>query len=173
MGLLDQILGGIAGGALGRTPAGRSMGGGSRILMALLPVVLGMLANRQRGGTGGVGSPGTGGGLGGLGGMVAGMGGLGALIEQFTRRGYGHQAHSWVGTGPNEALPPEALNEVFGADQLSQIASQAGLSEEEARMGLSELLPEVVDGLTPEGRMPSQDELMSSIDEYERRLTGQ
>ena len=168
MGLLDQILDGLGGGAIGRSPSGRTGGGGGSVLMSLLPVVLGMLANRRGGG--GLGRA-TGSGLGGgLAGM-AGAGGLGALIEQFTQKGYGGEAKSWVSAGPNEPLAPEALADVFGADRLSEIAAQAGVSDEEARTGLSQLLPEVVDHFTPNGQMPDQEQLLSSIDDYERRMT--
>lgn len=162
MGLLDQILGGLTGGGgMGRMP-GAPAGRGSGLLMALLPVVLNMLAQRQRG-------AGSGGGLGSvLGGGMA--GGLGGLIEQFTRRGYGHQAQSWVGTGQNEPLPPQALDDVFGHDQIANIAAQAGVSEDDARVGLSELLPEVVDRLTPTGQLPEQSQLLASIDAFEQQL---
>jgi uncharacterized protein YidB (DUF937 family) len=157
MGLLDQILGGIAG--VGRSPMGRSGGGGGMggILMSLLPVVLGMLANRASG----AGQPGIG---------ASGGGGLGGLLEQFTQRGYGRQAQSWVSTGQNEAIDPDALAQVFGNDRIAQIAAQAGVSEDEARGGLAELLPNVVDHFTPDGRLPPTDQLLASIDDYERRL---
>ena len=134
-------------------------------LMALLPVVLGMLANRQGGGMGGAAS----GALGGAGG-AGGAGGLGALIEQMARSGFGQQANSWVGTGTNEPLPPDAWSNVLGQDQLAAIAQQAGLSEEQTKSGLSDLLPEVVDRLTPGGQIPATDQLLSSIDDYARRL---
>ncbi len=150
MSLLSQILGGLAGGAAGRAPMGRSGMGGSAVLMSLLPVVLGMLSNRGGGG--------------------GGMGGLGGLIEQFTRSGYGSQANSWVGTGANEALPEDAVRDVFGEDQLSQIARQAGVSTDEARSGLSELLPDLVDHFTPQGELPATDQLSSSVDDFVRRL---
>ncbi|NUZ04773.1 YidB family protein [Piscinibacter koreensis] len=180
MGLLDQIVGGLAGNALGRgsDPRGGGRGG---VLMALLPVLLGMLANRAGGASGGGGLGGLGGLLGGLGGAApgslggladgGGLGGLGGLLEQFTQRGYGRQASSWVGTGENEPIPPEAVDNVFGRDQLAQIASQAGVGEDEARSGLAELLPHVVDRMTPEGRLPGQDEFLSSIDELTRDLS--
>ena len=156
MGLLDQILGGIAG--VGRSPMGRSGGGGGMggILMSLLPVVLGMLANRASG----AGRPGSG----------SSGGGLGGLLEQFTQRGYGKQAQSWVSTGQNEAIDPDALTQVFGNDRIAQIAAQAGVSEDEARGGLAQLLPDVVDHFTPDGTLPPTDQLLASIDEYERRL---
>jgi uncharacterized protein YidB (DUF937 family) len=163
MGLLDQILGGLAGNVAGRSPmAGQSSGGGmSNALVALLPVVLGMLANRQGSGTRGSALTGSVGG---------GMGGLGGLLEQLTQSGYGQQASSWVGTGQNQPVPAHAWSDVLGSDRLAALASQAGLSEEETKTGLSELMPEVVDRLTPEGRMPAADQLLSSIDDFARRM---
>ena len=163
MGLLNQILGGIAGGALGRSPLGRSSGF-SPVLVALLPVVLRALA--QRGSTAGS-SAGALGGL--LGGGLLG-GGLGALLGQLAQGGYGHQAQSWVSPGPNEPLPPQAIDEVFGQEQLAQIAAEAGVSEDDARDGLAQLLPEVVDDLTPEGQLPADQQLQQSVQDYACRL---
>ena len=171
MGLLDELLGGLAQGGLGQAmgqqpqqqprgggvggPLGAGMGGGtSGILMALLPVVLAMLSGRQAGGGQQAGM----GGMGDLGGLLGsvlggggggGMGGLGGLLEQFQRMGYGEQANSWVGTGQNMAISPEVVAQIFGRDGLSQIAAQAGLSEADASAGLSELLPGVVKSPPP------------------------
>lgn len=155
MGLLTQILGGLAGNALGGRDDQRRGGGMSPVLMALLPVVLSMLSQRARQG----------------GGEAGGLGGIGELIGQLTQKGYGRQADSWVGTGANEALPPQAIDEVFGHDQLHRIAQQAGVGDDEARSGLSELLPDVVDHFTPGGSMPEGDQLAASVDDYLRRLT--
>ena len=194
MGLLDSILGGVLGNAMGQ-PAPRQAqpgAGGNSALMALLPVVLGMLMNRQGGqaaasGGGGLGDVlggmlggrGTqsGGGLGDiLGGMLgggagnaSGMGGLGGLLEQFQRAGYAEQANSWVSTGQNQPIPPDAIAQVFGNDTLAQIARQAGISEAEASQGLSQLLPEVVDRVTPNGAVPDLDQLAASVDSLLRQ----
>ena len=165
MGLLEQILGGLAGNAPRRAPTAPGAGNMGRVMMALLPVVLGRLANRQRGGRGGAALPG---GFGG--GGPGGFGGLEGLLEQFSQRGYGSQANSWVSTGPNQPMSPDALYQVFGRQQLAEIAAQTGLSEDETRMGLSELLPEVVDHFTPGGQVPGQNELLASVDEYMSRL---
>jgi len=154
MGLLTQILGGLAGNALGGREAPRRGGGVSPVLMALLPVVLSLLSQRGRSG----------------GGAGAGLGGLGDLIGQLTQKGYGRQAHSWVGTGANEPLPPGAIDEVFGHDELHRIAQQAGVRDEEARAGLSELLPDVVDHFTPGGSVPEGEQLSASVDDYLQRL---
>ena len=135
-----------------------SMGGAggadrSGVVRALLPVVLGMRADRR-------GAP------------VPDLGGLGGLLEQLTRIGYGRQARSWVGTGANEPLRPDAWTDVFGREQLASIASQAGVGEDEARAGLSSLLPQVVDGLTPEGKVPAARDLRARIDAYAAGLRG-
>ena len=153
MGLLSQILGGLAGNALGGREARRRGAGVSPVLMALLPVVLSMLSQRGRSGGG-----------------VGGLGGLGDLIGQLTQKGYGRQAHSWVGTGANEALPPAAIDDVFGQDEVHRIAQQAGLNDDEARTGLTELLPDVVDHFTPTGSLPEADQLSASVDDYLQRL---
>ena len=150
MGLLDQILRGGLGGAGQRAPMG---GGGGRVLMALLPLVLQMLANRQRGGAG---NP------------VP--GGLGAVLDRFRRGGFGAQADSWVGRGANEALPPEALSAVLDDRQLDEIASEAGVTPDEARTGLSQLLPDVVDRLTPDGQVPDDERLGQSVDDFLREM---
>lgn len=187
MGLLSSILGGIAGNALGRSAGmgglrGLGRGGGrSSILLALLPVVLSMLANRRgnaaigRGAMPGFGLGTGAGGLGGLGGLgaLAGLGGLGALLHRFQQNGFGDQVQSWVGAGENQPIEPQALSQVFDNDELSQIAAQAGVSEDEARAGLSQLLPQVVDHLTPQGQLPDADQLSASLDEAERELQEQ
>ena len=154
MGLLTQILSGLAGNALGGRDGRRTGGGMSPVLMALLPVVLSLLSQRSR-----------------QGGAAGGLGGIGDLIGQLTQKGYGRQANSWIGTGTNESLPPQAIEEVFGRDQLHQIAQQAGIGEDEARSGLSELLPDVVDHFTPDGNLPEGEQLSASVDDYLRQLS--
>ena len=166
MGLLDELLrGGLQGGlgqAMGRQqrPTGQAGGGMAGTVIALLPIVLAMLSKRQGG------APAAGAGMGGMGGM----GGIGDILEQFQRAGYGDQARSWVGTGPNLPISPEILSQVFGRDGLAQIASQAGLSEQQATTGLSEVLPDVVDRLTPQGEVPDLDALSASVGDLQRRL---
>jgi uncharacterized protein YidB (DUF937 family) len=154
--------------------------------MALLPVVLAMLSNRRGGAGGQPGLPtgmggGAQGGLSGLGGLaglgrlaglggLAGSGGLGALLERFQQKGLGDQMQSWIGTGENQPLDPNAVSQVFDHDELSQIASQAGVSEDDARTGLSALLPGLVDQLTPDGQMPDDDRLSTRLGEFEQEL---
>ena len=113
----------------------------------------------------------TGGGLGNiLGGLLAGggaggalSGGLGDLLKQFQQSGHGEAANSWVGTGPNKTIAPGDLANALGADQLDQLSSQSGLSRDELLQGLSQYLPQVVDHLTPEGRLPNPNEVSGRL----------
>jgi uncharacterized protein YidB (DUF937 family) len=119
-----------------------------------------------RGGMGGGGGGGLGGGLGGiLGGLLAGgaaggllSGGLGDLVRQFQQNGQGHVADSWVGRGPNAAISPDEIERGLGDDNIRALAEQAGMPREQLLSSLSEDLPSFVDQLTPEGRIPSEDE---------------
>jgi uncharacterized protein YidB (DUF937 family) len=129
----------------------------SGVLVALLPVVLSMLASRR-------------GAAGSLGAGAGGPGGLGDLLDQFRQKGYAEHADSWVGKGANRPVSPDVIAEVLGRDRLAQIASEAGVSEEEASAGLSEVLPEVVDRVTPEGRVPDLDALAGSVEALQHRL---
>ncbi len=118
------------------------------------------------------GLPGAGGGglgdllKGGLGGLLAGgaagsvlSGGLGDLMKQLQQGGQGDAANSWVGKGQNKAIAPGDLASALGADQINAIAAQAGLSRDDLLKGLSQYLPDVVDHLTPDGRLPDANEL--------------
>lgn len=120
-------------------------------------------------------SAGGGGGLGDilkgpLGGMLAGgaagsvlSGGLSDLLKQLQQAGHGETADSWVGGGPNKQIAPGDLANALGADQINQLSAQSGLSRDDLLNGLSQYLPRVVDHLTPDGRLPTDDELSGRI----------
>lgn len=107
------------------------------------------------------------GGLGGLlGGAAAGSvisGGLGDLLKQFQQHGQGEVADSWVGKGENRSIAPGDLGQALGIDQINALTSQTGMSREELLDGLSRYLPDVVDQLTPDGRLPTESELSDRI----------
>jgi uncharacterized protein YidB (DUF937 family) len=169
MGLLDDLLGGLAGQAMGGRSQPRQAAGGtstSAVLMALMPIVLSMLSNRGTRG-GGLGDI-LGQVLGGAGGGSA--GGLGGILAQVQRAGFGEQAASWVSRGANKPISPDAMTQIFGRDGLEQISRQAGLSQDDASRGLSELLPEVIDRVTPDGDVPDADALTRSVADLARRL---
>lgn len=87
-------------------------------------------------------------------GLLGGEGGLNGLINQFTEKGLGDVMGSWVGTGKNLPISAEQLQSVLGSDVLSGIASKLGLDVNDLSSQLSNLLPDVVDKLTPEGKAP-------------------
>ena len=126
-------------------------------------------------GGGMAGGPGSGGGLGDvlkgplgglLGGAAAGSvisGGLGDLLKQLQQGGHGETANSWVGTGANKAISPGDLAGALGADQIDSLASQSGMSRDDLLNGLSQYLPKVIDHLTPDGRLPTDDEVSGRL----------
>ena len=195
MGILDDLLAGAVSGQGGRLPTQRPQrgtAGPNAALLALLPIVLSMLANRgasassgrdagPAGGLGDIlgqmmgGGQRGGGGLGDIFGQVLGGGGgsgggLGGLLRQFESAGLGDQARSWVSPGQNQPLSPDALGRVFGADGLAAIARQAGLSERDTTAGLAQLLPEIIDRATPQGQVPDEDQLAGTLQDLMRRL---
>jgi uncharacterized protein YidB (DUF937 family) len=108
--------------------------------------------------------------LGGAAGGGSSAGGLGGVLAQLQRAGFGEQADSWVGRGTNKPIPPDAMTQIFGSDGLEQISRRAGLSREDTSLGLSELLPEVIDRVTPDGSVPDDDALASRVADLVRRL---
>ena len=107
---------------------------------------------------------------GGLGGLLAGgaagsviSGGLGDLLKQLQQSGHGETANSWVGNGPNKQIAPGDLASALGADQINSLMSQSGLSRDELLDGLSQHLPGVIDHLTPNGRLPTEDEVSERL----------
>ncbi|RXG93719.1 YidB family protein [Bradyrhizobium zhanjiangense] len=188
MGLLD-VLNGMQNGPRGPSAPSseKSSGGMSPMTMALL----GLLAwkafkhlTANQSGTAPQPSPtpapppvnaGAGGGLsdllkGGLGGLLAGgaagtvlSGGLGDLLNQLQQSGHGDTANSWVGKGQNKPIAPGDLASALGADQIDSLSAQSGLSREELLSGLSQYLPQVIDHLTPDGRLPTENELSGRI----------
>ena len=110
------------------------------------------------------------GGLGGLGGLLAGgaagsvlSGGLDSLLKQFTQSGHGDVAQSWVGTGQNKSISPTELEHALGDDTVNSLAEQAGLSKVALLQGLSEQLPGMVDQMTPQGRIPTEQEMSKMV----------
>jgi uncharacterized protein YidB (DUF937 family) len=133
---LGDILGGLFGGAPGRAPAGTKPAGN---LNEMFP-----------GGLGGL-----------LGGAAAGTvlsGGLDNLIKGFQQSGQGHVAQSWVGHGPNQEIAPNDLAHALGSDTLDTLSRQTGMDRDDLLAGLSQHLPDLVDQLTPHGRVPTDEE---------------
>jgi uncharacterized protein YidB (DUF937 family) len=90
-------------------------------------------------------------------------GGLGDLLNQFQQKGLGDQADSWVSNGPNRPVSPNDLASALGADQIDHLSSQSGLSRDELLQGLSQYLPDAINHLTPDGRLPDENELSGRL----------
>jgi uncharacterized protein YidB (DUF937 family) len=90
-------------------------------------------------------------------------GGLMDLVRQFQGAGKGDEVDSWVSRGPNQPVSPADLSKVLTEDQIAFLTERTGMSREELLAGLSERLPQVVDQLTPEGRLPTEDEVQRTV----------
>ena len=138
----DEGIGDILGGLLGGKPGSASatnVGINNASLKDLLPGGLGDL----------------------LGGAAAGTalsGGLSALIKEFQQGGLGQAAQSWIGTGVNQKIGSNDLERVLGTDTLDALSKQTGVGREDLLAGLSQHLPDLIDQLTPNGRLPTEAE---------------
>jgi len=95
------------------------------------------------------------------GGLLGGLGGLGDLLGKLTEAGQGDTVDSWVQPGQNKPIAPGSLNDALGSKTISDLARQAGISEQELLNQLSTVLPGVVDKLTPRGQLPTQEQIAS------------
>jgi len=135
--ILGQVLGGARAGGTRRVPqsGGGSAGGLGDILGSIL-------AGGAAGGA--------------LGGVL--NGGLGDILKQLQENGQGDVADSWVGRGQNKQIDPRELEQALGRDKMKSLAEQAGLSDVQFMQGLAQGLPQVIDRMTPDGRLPTRDE---------------
>lgn len=92
-------------------------------------------------------------------GMLESMGGVGGLVQKFQQSGLGDLAASWVGTGANKNVSADELTQVLGKDQIAALAQQAGIPEAQGASVLSQVLPAMVDKLTPDGKEPESSNL--------------
>lgn len=90
-------------------------------------------------------------------------GGLGGLLDKLKAGGLTSAVTSWVGKGPNEAVSGDQISSALGADQISAMAQKFGLSTSQVSSHLSQILPELVDHLTPNGSVPDQGIVASAI----------
>lgn len=118
---------------VGKLTGGATAGGGGQGLAAS---VLELLSNRQ--------------------------GGISGLVETFQQNGLGHIVSSWIGTGGNLPISAEQIQQVLGNEQIQAFAQKAGIAPEAASSQLAEVLPDVVDKLTPDGEVPQGGDLMST-----------
>jgi len=163
---LDDLLGGLGGGA---QRGGMSSGAGG--LGDILGSVLGG-GQRSRGGFGGKGM------------LIAALipmvlswiqrnGGLSGALSKITGMGHEAQARSWMSNSePNDNLDPNEINRLFDENEIQQVAAQTGANDSEVRQGLAELLPEVMNQLTPNGNLDNEKEANQEIDQIIGQLSS-
>ena len=134
MGLLDEVIKGVAGKFLG--------GGGQNPLM---DIVSGLLTNPK-------------------------TGGLQGLIQMFKEKGLGDAVSSWISTGENQPVSGDQIQHALGGNLIQQIAEQLGSSKSEISGGLSDLLPQIIDKLTPNGTLPDGNSLQQGLSSLKKNL---
>ncbi|MBM4263572.1 MAG: DUF937 domain-containing protein [Deltaproteobacteria bacterium] len=142
MGLLDGLIGSVLGSALG---------GGRAQPQDPLSAILGGLMGGNTGGGGG-------------GNMLLQLalsmlqqnGGLDGVLGKFRQGGMSAQADSWVSTGQNMPISPNQLEQIFGSGAISDIASKLGMSQRDAGSAMSQVLPELINQLTPQGQVTGE-----------------
>ncbi|MGI9216028.1 MAG: YidB family protein [Hydrogenophaga sp.] len=125
MGLLDSVLGA----ALGSQQAGQAQGGAGGIDPQVLMGIVGALMNNA--------------------------GGLQGILAKLQQGGLADAAASWVGTGANQPVSADALGGALGPDLMGMIAQQLGGNEQQAAGTLADVLPGLIDQLTPQGQLPA------------------
>lgn len=152
MGLLESVLGSVLNGgqsspqAPGHAPGAGALGGLGGLLGALasnpqlLQVIMGLLAGGQGRAAPAQDNP------------------FGGLTDRFEQAGLGDVLGSWIGTGQNRPVSPDQLGQVFGQDRLSELGAQLGMGGRDFAAELSQVLPGLVDQLTPQGRLPQPGE---------------
>jgi uncharacterized protein YidB (DUF937 family) len=135
---LEKVLGGMLGGqsgGLGGMLGGLAAGGGGGMVGMLMPVVGSMLAG----------------------------GGLQKIMSGLESQGAGGQAKSWVAKGENQPVTGQQMKGAVGAEQLAQLAEKLGVSHDQAAEVLAKVIPHVVDKASPDGAMPSQEAVDSTV----------
>jgi len=92
-----------------------------------------------------------------IGSLIAGSaqgGGLGALVAQFTQAGFGQHIQSWISTGQNLPISADQITQVLGSSRVQELARAAGIDPTQMASHLSQVLPQLIDHLTPNGQLP-------------------
>ncbi len=117
---------------------GKALGGGGS-QNPLMDIVLGLIANPQ-------------------------SGGLQGLIQTFKEKGLGDAMSSWISTGENQPVSGDQIQHALGSNLIQQIVQQLGSSKSEVSGGLANLLPDIIDKLTPNGKLPEGDQLSQGLE---------
>lgn len=143
-GSLGSILGSVLGGS--KSSVGGASGGKGLLVAALMPIALNWIQSN---------------------------GGLSGALNKIQQMGFGNEVQSWMSTEQqNQNLDPNQINQLFDQQEINQVCEQTGADETEVRQGLAELLPEVVNQLTPNGDLDKEQEANSEIDEILTQISA-
>jgi uncharacterized protein YidB (DUF937 family) len=102
-------------------------------------------------------------------------GGLQGLVQSFHDKGLGGIASSWVGSGANSPITAEQVHQVLGSDQVKALAAKAGINPDTAGSVIAQLLPTLVDKLTPNGSVPDHSNVLamasSMLQSFEKKAS--
>ena len=157
MGILDQVIRSALGSATG-TQSGQGRSPIMVALMALLAsrALASVRPQQPQGGN--------------LGGQPQGdLGGLGGLVDRFRQGGFEDILKSWIGTGENKPIAPNQLQSALGPETVDHLAQETGMPRDDLLAQLSQLLPGVIDKLTPEGQLPRDQDLLPGPDPEDER----
>ena len=101
-----------------------------------------------------------------------GIGGLSGLTQMFAQRGHADTINSWVSTGKNRDISPNEVQDVLGQDRIREVANEAGVSEQEASSGVASVLPQLVDKMTPDGKLPDSNSANSTLSQLASQFLG-
>ncbi len=107
---------------------------------------------------------------GGAGDILGQLGGLPGILEQLKKAGLGKQVESWVGKGNNLAVTGDQLQSALGPERIEELANQLGMPSATLKNQLAEVLPEVVNQVTPNGHVPDDAELEQEVNRVRRML---
>jgi uncharacterized protein YidB (DUF937 family) len=99
-------------------------------------------------------------------------GGLGGLVQKFEGAGLGDVVSSWIGGADNQAVAPDALHGILGSDLVQQISAKTGLPVDTLLPQIAQHLPRLVDGVTPDGQLPSGGDLLDAGIAYLKNSTA-
>ena len=144
---LGDILGSVLGGqAMGSQTRKSGFGGKGMLIAALMPMVLSWIKRN---------------------------GGLSGALSKITGMGYENQARSWMSNQQdNDNLDPNDISQLFDENEIQQVAAHTGANDVEVRQGLAELLPEVMNQLTPSGNFDNESEANEEIDQIINQLSS-
>lgn len=91
-------------------------------------------------------------------------GGLEGVLEKFNQAGLGNLVASWVGKGENMPISPNQITEVLGGTTIADMAAKFGLTPEMLSAQIAEHLPNVIDKMTPDGKVEANSgDLLSTV----------